>query len=88
MAKITSHIPAAYVDGYNPDEDVVIPTGACVWCGQPTPVMAETPFRPDLGAVPLMLTCGAQVIRAYRALQEGRQLTAEEQAGLARLASR
>ena len=86
MARITSHTPAAYVDGYNPGEDVVVRTGACVWCGEQTPIMAETPFRPDLGAVPLMLTCGAQLIRAYRALQDGQELTPEQRAGIARLA--
>lgn len=38
----------------------------CIWCGEPTALMALTPFRPDLGAVPLMLTCGVLMREAYR----------------------
>lgn len=48
--------------------------GLCVWCGQPTPVLAETPFRPDLGVLPLGLLCGAKMRLAYRDMQEGKPL--------------
>jgi hypothetical protein len=46
---------------------------ACIWCGRPTDVLAETPFRPDLGFLPLMVTCGAHMRIVYRMLQRGEQ---------------
>lgn len=51
----------------------------CVWCGQPTDILAETPFAPELGALPLMLTCGAHMRIVYRAFQAGQPLDAWEQ---------
>jgi hypothetical protein len=47
--------------------------GKCVWCGRPTSTLAETPFRPDLGAVPLMVTCGAHLRIVYRMIEQGRE---------------
>lgn len=44
---------------------------ACVWCGGLTDILAETPFRPDIGALPLMLTCGAHMRQVYRRMQDG-----------------
>lgn len=43
----------------------------CVWCGKPTQIMALTPFRPDLGAVPLMLSCGVFMRDYFNAMQAG-----------------
>lgn len=63
------------------------PTRLCVWCGKPTPVMALTPFRPDLGALPLHLFCGAFMQIAYRTWQEGGELDADDLASMARLAA-
>lgn len=47
---------------------------------------ADTPFRPDLGAVSLHLFCSQWIRDAYRAMQDGRALDAEEQAGMRRFA--
>ena len=63
------------------------PMRPCIWCGQPTPVMAETPFRPDLGALPLMLTCGSLMRDAYRIWEAGAVLPPDYLAGIARLAT-
>lgn len=54
------------------------PVGVCVWCGRPTSTLAETPFRPDFGAVPLMVTCGAHMRIVYRMIQNGQPLDAWE----------
>jgi hypothetical protein len=64
------------------------PVGDCVWCGRPTSTLAETPFRADLGAVPLMLTCGAHMRIVYRMIQNGHpeQLDAWERARVGALA--
>jgi hypothetical protein len=53
---IRSHVPYP---------DVVAPVAACVLCGEPTDIRAETPFRPDLGRVPLHLFCSAELIELY-----------------------
>jgi hypothetical protein len=45
--------------------------GQCVWCGTVCWTMAITPFRPDLGAVPLHLFCTAELRDAYKAWQAG-----------------
>lgn len=72
----------------NPDGSVDhSPRGICVWCGKPTEVMTETPFRPDLGAVPFHLFCGVFMQDAYRAWKAGRTLDADDVAGMARLAN-
>jgi hypothetical protein len=63
------------------------PRRRCVWCGGVTIVMTETPFRPDLGALPLMITCGVDMRDAYKRVLAGRTLTAEQQEGVARLAA-
>ena len=63
-----------------------MPTAPCVWCGLPTPLRADTPFRLDLGSLPLMLTCGAMMRDAYRRWNSGLMLEADEQAGMMRLA--
>lgn len=57
------------------------PPAPCVWCGEPTGNRAETPGRPDLGAVPLDVFCAGAIIVAYRKAREGRLLPA----GVARL---
>lgn len=64
------------------------PLVPCAWCGEPTDIRAETPFRPDLGALPLMLTCSAELLATWRRFQAGLALTEQEQAGIARLANR
>ncbi|MCA1570836.1 MAG: hypothetical protein LC798_11065 [Chloroflexi bacterium] len=61
------------------------PTLPCVWCGDPTDVKAETPFRPDLGSVPLHVLCGTQVLLAYEQWRAGRVLTQAQQQGIHRL---
>ena len=63
------------------------PKRACIWCGAPTAVMADTPFRPDLGALPLMLTCGPLMRDAYRMWKAGIPLPPDYQAGMVRLAA-
>lgn len=50
------------------------PVGACVWCGSTCWTMAETPFRPDLGQVPLHLFCGVDLREAYRVYRDGGEL--------------
>lgn len=49
----------------------------CVWCLEPTDVTARTPFRPDLGSVPLHLTCGADLMATARAFEHGGYVTQE-----------
>lgn len=80
---IRHHIPAGVLNG----TDDASPEYACVWCGQPTKIMAETPFRPDLGFIPLMLTCGAELRAAWRQHQAGLPLDPEAFEGMLRLAS-
>ena len=63
------------------------PKGPCVWCGQTTDVWAITPFRPDLGRLPLHLFCGVWMRDAFKAWQDGTALDAEQMAGIKRLAS-
>jgi hypothetical protein len=57
----------------------------CVWCGQPTPITALTPFRPDLGRVPLMLVCGVLMRDAYRAWSRGEGIDPLDLPGVQRL---
>jgi hypothetical protein len=57
----------------------------CSWCGKPCQTRADTPFRPDLGAVPLHLICSQWVRDAYRAWKDGRALDSEQMAGMKRL---
>lgn len=52
----------------------------CCWCGGLTDVRAETPFRPDLGTIPMHIFCAADVIRTFEAMQAGRTLEAAAQA--------
>ncbi len=59
--------------------------GRCVWCGEECWTMALTPFRPDLGQVPLHLFCGSDMRSAYRAWRDGVAMTPEMSAGLRRL---
>lgn len=61
--------------------------GQCVWCGGDAWTAADTPFRPDLGAVPLHLFCGVDLRNAYRAWKNGEDLTPQMVAGVSRLAS-
>jgi hypothetical protein len=60
--------------------------GECVWCGQPTRLRADTPFRPDLGSLPLHLTCGVWMRDAYRHWRDGQVLDSAEVEGIERLA--
>ena len=48
------------------------PVGQCIWCGAVCWTTALTPFRPDLGAVPLHIFCAQAVREAYAAWQSGR----------------
>ncbi len=57
----------------------------CAWCGKPAQTRADTPFRPDLGAIPLHLICSAWVRDAYRAWKAGKTLDGEQMAGMKRL---
>lgn len=59
--------------------------GQCVWCGGDAWTMADTPFRPDLGAVPLHLFCGVDLRNAYRAWKAGEELSPMMVAGMQRL---
>lgn len=54
MPTITSWVPK--------EGDGLVPEWPCVWCGDLTNIKAETPFRRDLGFLPLHLTCGADLI--------------------------
>lgn len=78
MANIRSHVPF-----------VVDPAAEapCVWCLGPTDIRAETPFRPDLGRVPLHLFCGADVIDAFNRFKASRTLSTEDQQRMMRLAA-
>jgi hypothetical protein len=58
--------------------------GKCVWCGQDSQIVALTPFRPDLGALPLHLTCGVMLRDAYKDLKAGRALHPADQANMLR----
>jgi hypothetical protein len=53
-----------------------------VWCGTPTDIRAETPFRPDIGELPLHLFCGVFMRDAWRKWSSGGVLDDFEQAGL------
>lgn len=79
MPTITSRIPRQIFD------QAPVPMAPCIWCGEPTIVRAETPFRPDLGTVPLMLTCGAEIILLYNDYQAGVTPTHEQALQLTRL---
>lgn len=46
------------------DEGVFIER-PCVWCLDATDILADTPFRPDLGAVPLHMLCAAEITNLY-----------------------
>lgn len=59
--------------------------GQCVWCGGDAWTAADTPFRPDLGAVPLHLFCGVDLRNAYRAWKAGEPLSEQMTAGMRRL---
>ncbi len=61
--------------------------GPCVWCGGVAWTAADTPFRPDLGQVPLHLFCGVDLRNAYRAWKAGEELTPQMVAGVSRLAA-
>lgn len=62
-----------------------LPDGACVWCGGATPMRALTPFRPDLGSVPLHIICGSDMREAFEAWRDGVPLDPKQLAGVARL---
>lgn len=65
-----------------------LPDNACAWCGEPTPMRAVTPFRPDLGSVPMHLLCGSDMREAYRAWKERAWTLREgEIAGMRRLSA-
>lgn len=61
------------------------PIGECVWCGKLTNLMADTPFRPDLGALPLHLFCGVWMRDAYHKWKSGQVLDADDMDGMKRL---
>lgn len=75
----------SHIRTWQPDAKAMRP---CVWCGQGTDVMAETPGRPDLGHAPLHITCGVAVIRAYERLRAGRVLDATTMARFAQYSQR
>lgn len=62
------------------------PVGECVWCGSTCWTTAETPFRPDLGQVPLHLFCGANMREAYKAWRDGIDLLPSQRLGMGNLA--
>lgn len=53
------------VSTWVPFDEGTMPEVPCVWCQSPTDIRAKTPFRPDLGAVPLHLFCAAEIIDLY-----------------------
>ncbi len=57
----------------------------CTWCNKPTQTRADTPFRPDVGSVPLHLICSQWVRDAYRAWKAGRLLDEDQMQGMKRL---
>lgn len=64
-----------------------MPDAACAWCGGPTPMRADTPFRPDLGSVPMHLMCGQEMREAYRRWKAAEPIAAELVAGMRRLSA-
>ena len=59
--------------------------GRCVWCGETCWTKADTPFRPDIGQVPLHLFCGADMREAYKAWRDGLPLLPSQVAGMRRI---
>jgi hypothetical protein len=62
-----------------------IPDAPCAWCGGPTPMRALTPFRSDLGSVPMHLICGHDMRAAYLSWRAGHTLSERQAAGFRRL---
>lgn len=62
------------------------PTGQCIWCGTVCWTLAATPFRPDLGEVPLHLFCSAALREAYAAWRQGVPIRADLADGMRRMA--
>ncbi len=52
--------------------------GPCVWCGDLSDALGETPGRPDLGSLPIHVFCAGAVIVAYRRAREGRLLAVDQ----------
>jgi hypothetical protein len=46
----------------------------CVWCEDPTSFWMVTPFRPEIGSVPLHAMCAAEIIFAYNEFQATKKL--------------
>lgn len=88
MTRIDWHMVArrAGPDGSIREAVSRLPDGACVWCGGATPMRALTPFRPDLGSVPLHIICGSDMREAFEAWRDGVPLDPQQLAGLERLA--
>lgn len=64
-----------------------LPDNPCAWCGGPTPMRALTPFRPDLGSVPMHLICGSDMREAYLAWTRTLRLSDAQVAGMRRLSA-
>lgn len=46
----------------------------CVWCSRPTDLRFEPAGMPSLGPLPLHLTCGMSLLRAYERFLRGEML--------------
>lgn len=63
------------------------PTGTCIWCGSVAWTTAITPFRLDLGEVPLHMFCAVEIRQAYQAWKDGTPMEPNLEAGMRRLAT-
>jgi hypothetical protein len=57
----------------------------CVWCVLPTDVRMITPFRPEIGSVPLHAGCAGAIIVAYEEFQATKRLSAADTIRMQRL---
>ena len=84
---VTEREPGLRIRHHVPRDPNTPKTMECVWCGQPTNTLAETPFAPEIGTLPLMVTCGAHLRIVYRLIEAGRynELDAWELSRLAKM---
>jgi hypothetical protein len=58
---------------------------ACVWCEAPTSFRMVTPFRPEIGSVPLHAGCAGAIIVAYEEFLRTRRLGPDDVVRMDRL---
>ncbi len=73
---VRTHIPADFANATE---------RPCAACRVPTVSVAEVPFRPDIGAVPLHLTCAGALHLSDQKRVSGAPLDQEEVVALIRL---